>query len=152
MSKQQPEPARVGNRLCFSVYAAAHAFNRAYRPLLEPLGLTYPQYLALLALWEEDDRTVKALGEMLYLDSGTLTPLLKRLETAGLVRRRRDEKDERLVRISLTAAGAAMRETASHVPDAIACQVGDAGEAEALRVALGGLRDRLEADQEPPAP
>ena len=117
MSKKQrttgktPErpPSRLGSMLCFTVYSTAHAFNRAYKPLLDALGLTYPQYLAMFALWEHDNLTVKDLGELLHLDSGTLTPLLKRLEAMGLVRRARDTADERSVRISLTPAGIEMR-------------------------------------------
>src|ERR1051325_7206567 len=85
---------RLDNQLCFAVYAAAHAFNATYKPLLEPLGLTYPQYLVMLVLWQEDGVTVSGIGARLGLDSGTLTPLLKRLETAGLVTRLRDAADE----------------------------------------------------------
>lgn len=114
---------RLDNQLCFALYAASGLVTRAYRPLLEPLGLTYPQYLAMLALWESAPRTVKALGEALQLDSGTLTPLLKRLEAAGLVTRTRDAADERRVQIDLTPAGAALRERAEGVPAALACQL-----------------------------
>src|SRR5215475_9410748 len=109
MSKTQEVKSRLGSMLCFTVYSTAHAFNRAYKPLLDALGLTYPQYLAMFALWENDDLTVKDLGELLHLDSGTLTPLLKRLEAMGLVRRMRDTADERSVRISLTPAGLEMK-------------------------------------------
>src|SRR5690242_19326081 len=117
MSKKQrttgktPErpPSRLGSMLCFTVYSTAHAFNRAYKPLLDALGLTYPQYLAMFALWECDNLSVKELGDLLRLDSGTLTPLLKRLEAMGLVRRARDPDDERSVRISLTPAGVEMQ-------------------------------------------
>ncbi len=91
--------------LCFAIYSAGHALNRAYKPLLDPMGLTYPQYLVLLLLWETDDLTAKELGRRLFLDSGTLTPLLKRLERAGLVRRARDPQDERQVRVRLTERG-----------------------------------------------
>ena len=86
---------RLDNQLCFALYAASGLVTRAYRPLLEPLGLTYPQYLVMLVLWEDAPRTVKALGQALDLDSGTLTPLLKRLEAARFVTRRRDAQDER---------------------------------------------------------
>ena len=86
---------RLDNFLCFAVYTAGHAFNRLYKPLLEALGLTYPQYLAMVALWEKDDQTVGELGEKLFLESNTLTPLLKRLEGMGLVTRVRDKADER---------------------------------------------------------
>src|SRR5689334_25241506 len=96
MSKNKDEvKSRLGSMLCFTVYSTAHAFNRAYKPLLDALGLTYPQYLAMFALWECDNLSVKELGDLLRLDSGTLTPLLKRLEAMGLVRRARDPDDER---------------------------------------------------------
>src|SRR5215467_14258900 len=93
----------LGNQLCFAVYSTAHAFNRVYKPLLDRLGLTYPQYLVMLALWERDGVPVKEIGERLFLDSGTLTPLLKRLETAELVTRTRSAEDERQVIVALTA-------------------------------------------------
>lgn len=96
--------------LCFAIYSTNLAFNRAYKPLLEELGLTYPQYIALVALYERDDETVGGLGDRLFLDSSTLTPLLKRLEAMGLVSRRRDLADERQVRIRLTAQGRELRE------------------------------------------
>src|ERR1700681_2346838 len=108
--KPEREPSRLGSMLCFTIYSTAHAFNRAYKPLLDALGLTYPQYLVMVALWEQDDISVKEIGELLHLDSGTLTPLLKRLEAMGFVRRNRDTADERSVRISLTSAGAAPRQ------------------------------------------
>ena len=114
---------RLDNQLCFALYAASGLVTRAYRPLLEPLGLTYPQYLVMLALWEQAPRTVKALGQALELDSGTLTPLLKRLEVAGFVTRTRDAQDERRVQIALTQAGEALREKAGDVPMALACQL-----------------------------
>lgn len=114
---------RLDNQLCFALYAASGLVTRAYRPLLEPLGLTYPQYLVMLALWEQAPRTVKALGQALELDSGTLTPLLKRLESAGFVTRTRDAQDERRVQIALTPAGEALREKAAEVPVALACQL-----------------------------
>ena len=82
-------PLLLGNQLCFAIYSTAHAFNRFYKPLLDRLGLTYPQYLVMLVLWEQDGMAVKEIGERLFLDSGTLTPLLKRLEAAGLVKRTR---------------------------------------------------------------
>ena len=117
------ELLRLDNQLCFALYAASGLVTRAYRPLLEPLGLTYPQYLVMLTLWEQAPRTVKALGQALDLDSGTLTPLLKRLEAAGFVTRRRDPDDERKVQIELTKAGAALRERAAEIPAALACQL-----------------------------
>src|SRR5213080_1501934 len=101
-------PLRLDNQLCFAVYSTAHAFNRVYKPLLDRLGLTYPQYLVMLVLWEEDGLPVKEFGERLFLDSGTLTPLLKRMETAGLVKRTRSTEDERQVIVALTAQGEAL--------------------------------------------
>lgn len=106
------ESLRLDNQLCFGLYAAANAIIRAYRPLLTELGVTYPQYLVLMALWESDRRTVSELGRSLLLDSGTLTPLLKRMETAGLVNRHRRTSDEREVEIALTERGRALRRAA----------------------------------------
>ncbi|MCJ2013395.1 MarR family winged helix-turn-helix transcriptional regulator [Methylobacterium sp. J-076] len=108
---------RLDNQLCFAVYAAAHAFGRAYRNLLGRHDLTYPQYLVLMVLWEEDGLTVKEIGERLFLDSGTLTPLLKRLEASGRVRRSRDRPDERQVSILLTETGESLRGTLACIPD-----------------------------------
>jgi DNA-binding MarR family transcriptional regulator len=138
------EMLRLEEHLCFAIYQVGHAFNRAYRPILAELGLTYPQYLAMLVLWEHDGLTVKAIGERLMLDSGTLTPLLKRLEGAGLVRRMRDPQDERQVRLYLTAAGEALRAKGRCVPEAIGCALGgSAADAGALRRALQQVRDSL---------
>ena len=106
------DPLCLENQLCFSLYAAAHAIKKAYRPLLDELGLTYPQYLILIVLWKTDALKVSDIGHRLNLDSGTLTPVLKRLETSGLVRRTRRLQDEREVEIGLTAAGRALRERA----------------------------------------
>jgi DNA-binding MarR family transcriptional regulator len=103
-------PLQLGNQLCFAVYSTAHAFNRVYKPLLDRLGLTYPQYLVMLVLWERDGLSVKEIGERLYLDSGTLTPLLKRMEAAHLLKRTRSAADERQVLVALTAQGAALRD------------------------------------------
>lgn len=134
------------NQLCFAVYSAAHAFTRFYKPLLGALGLTYPQYLVLLVLWEADAVTVSEIGARLSLDSGTLSPLLKRLETMGLVARRRDAEDERQVRVTLTDAGRAMRRDAErfpeHVAGAMACSV---DEIVALRTELETLQRKLDA-------
>src|SRR6516165_12610180 len=109
----------LGNQLCFAIYSTAHAFNRVYKPLLDRLGLTYPQYLVMLALWERDGVPVKDIGERLFLDSGTLTPLLKRLEAAHLIKRTRSRADERQVLVALTSQGHALREKARAVPPAI---------------------------------
>lgn len=111
-------------QLCFDVYAASRAINKAYRPLLEALGLTYPQYLVMLVLWEHEAQTVKQLGEQLQLDSGTLSPLLKRLEHAGFLQRQRRASDEREVEIQLTEAGRALRQQASNVPASIFQAIG----------------------------
>lgn len=130
--------------LCFAVYSLGHAFNRAYKPLLEALDLTYPQYVAMVVLWQRDDRTVSELGDKLHLDSGTLTPLLKRLEAAGLVQRVRDQEDERQVRIRLTKAGQALKEKARAIPEAILCATGrPRPELRALNQELLRLRDQL---------
>lgn len=124
--KHAPSPPelQLDNQLCFAVHATAHAFAQAYRPYLEPMGLTYPQYLVMLLLWERDDRSVNELGQPLHLDSGTLTPLLKRMEKAGLVIRGRDSKDERVTRISLTDKGHDLREGALAVPQSMLCASG----------------------------
>lgn len=136
---------RLENQLCFAVYAASHAFNAAYKPLLEPLGLTYPQYLVLVTLWAEDGRTVSGIGEPLDLDSGTLTPLLKRMEAAGLVRRARDPDDERRVRVFLTPKGRALEREATEIQRSLSCVVGGAEEAAVLRRSLEKLTQCLRA-------
>lgn len=140
------EQPTIDQMLCFAVYSASHAFTRFYKPRLDALDLTYPQYLALLVLWERDDITVKALGERLFLDSGTITPLVKRLENRGLVARKRNEEDERQVRIKLTAEGRALRSKAEAIPLAIARGVGGTrDDADRLREELLSLRSRLDA-------
>ena len=133
------DPLRLDEQLCFAVYTASRALTRAYGPLLEPLGITYPQYLTLLVLWEQDGLSVKQLGERLALDSGTLTPLLKRL-------------DERVVHVSLTAEGRALRAKAKKVPLALACRAGfvvedakDMAKVKKLREELHALSTRLGA-------
>ncbi|MBL8685148.1 MAG: MarR family transcriptional regulator [Myxococcales bacterium] len=136
---------RLDQQLCFALYSASRAMIRAYQPLLEPLGITYPQYLVMLALWERDGVTVKSLGERLALDSGTLTPLLQRLEAQGVVRRQRSDEDERKVEIHLTSAGRQMRNKARSIPTALACRAGfDVEDKDALRK-LGQLRETLRA-------
>lgn len=126
--------------LCFSVYTAGLAFNRVYKPLLDPYGITYPQYLALVALSSREGQTVSELGETLHLESNTLTPLIKRLEAAGLVTRTRDKQDERVVRLGLTSSGAALAETA------LGCVPAAVLEATGLdREALDGLNGELAA-------
>ena len=137
-------PLLLGNQLCFAVYSTAHAFNRAYKPLLDRLGLTYPQYLVMLVLWERDGVPVKDIGERLLLDSGTLTPLLKRLETAELVKRTRSTEDERQVLIALTPRGQALKEKARAVPEGIlAASNCSVAELLAMKNELVALRDRL---------
>jgi MarR family transcriptional regulator, organic hydroperoxide resistance regulator len=140
-----PEDALALDRfICFSLYAASHAFNRVYKPLLDELGLTYPQYLVMVVLWEQDDRTVGAIGEALSLDSNTLTPLLKRLEAAGLLDRTRDKADERQVRVRLTNKGRMLREKASKVPQCLLEATGfDPRELATLNGQLGRLRQAL---------
>ncbi|MFC7052745.1 MarR family winged helix-turn-helix transcriptional regulator [Hansschlegelia quercus] len=115
MSASQPS-LRLQDQLCYAVYSTAIAINRVYKPALDTLGLTYPQYLALLVLWEEDGLTVKAIADRLMLESSTLTPLLKRLEASGYVARRRSEEDERQVIVKLTSKGQALKERAPCVP------------------------------------
>lgn len=107
------------DHLCFSLYACSRAILRLYRPYLDELQLTYPQYLVLVTLWEKQQRTIKELGEVLSLDTGTLTPLLKRMENAGLVERHRDTVDERIVNIHITQAGKALQEKASCIPQSL---------------------------------
>jgi DNA-binding MarR family transcriptional regulator len=105
-----PEDPKLSDYLCFAVYSANLAFGKAYKPLLEKLGLTYTQYVTIVALWEQDDQTVGSLGEKLFLESNTLTPILKKLEAMGYVERQRDPADERQVRISVTKSGKRLRE------------------------------------------
>ncbi|HXH43108.1 MAG TPA: MarR family transcriptional regulator [Bradyrhizobium sp.] len=140
------DPLRLDNQICFAVYSAAHAFNRVYKPLLDRLGLTYPQYLVMLVLWERDDVPVKEIGEKLFLDSGTLTPLLKRLEAAHLVKRTRSRADERQVLIALTPQGHALKEKARSVPHSIlAASDCSVAELVAMKDEIVALRDQLNA-------
>lgn len=139
-------PLALDGFVCFSLYAANHAFNKVYKPLLDEIGLTYPQYLAMVVLWEEDDRTVGSIGEALSLDSNTLTPLLKRLQAAGLVDRARDTTDERQVRIRLTDAGRSLRERAKSIPLRLVEATGlDPHRLAALRDEITRLRQALDA-------
>lgn len=136
----------LDNQLCFAVYSASLAMTRLYKPLLEKLTLTYPQYIVMLALWEQDGVMVSALGERVSLDSGTLTPLLKRLDASGYVARVRDVADERRVRVTLTASGRKLKARAAAVPGclmaATQCSV---SELVALTQQLQTLRDRIKA-------
>jgi MarR family transcriptional regulator, organic hydroperoxide resistance regulator len=117
-----PDHLRLDDQLCFALHAAARATTAAYQPLLAELEITYPQYLVMLALWEEDGARVSRLGERLYLDSATLTPLLKRLEARGLVSRQRSTADERVVEVFLTAEGKRLKKRAAEVPKALLCK------------------------------
>ncbi|MBP1850219.1 MarR family winged helix-turn-helix transcriptional regulator [Rhizobium halophytocola] len=146
MTDEASKPAvRLDQQLCFALYGAAHAFTRAYKPLLDPLGLTYPQYIVMMALWEKDGTTVKALGTQLGLDSGTLSPLLRRLELASRIAKRRDETDERQVRIYLTAEGRAMEAAAEKIMLSIGRATGcKMSEMVDLRDRLHLLKDNLE--------
>ena len=147
-SESRPSPAalRLDNQVCFALYSASLAMTKLYKPLLEAIGLTYPQYLVMLVLWEQDGITVSELGERLYLDSGTLTPLLKRLESGGNIQRLRDAADERRVRIRLTSQGRALRDKAEAIPPCVLqssqCTV---PELMVLTGELKQLRDRLGA-------
>lgn len=138
---------RLDNQLCYALYAASHRMTKCYRPLLERLGLTYPQYLVLIVLWETDALTVSEIGRRLRLDSGTLTPVLKRLETAGFVRRTRRQEDEREVEIGLTPDGLALRDEAVAVRREIVRQL-KMSEAEIaeLRIRLDDLITTLSAE------
>ncbi|MEU9245623.1 MarR family transcriptional regulator [Streptomyces shenzhenensis] len=136
----------LDRQICFSLHAASRAFNGVYRVILKDLGLTYPQYLVMLVLWEQGDLPVKKLGEHLRLDSGTLSPLLKRLEAAGLVHRERSARDERSVEVRLTEEGAALRERAVQVPRRIAAATGfDLEEIRDLKERLDQLTGKLDA-------
>ncbi|MFJ1804577.1 MULTISPECIES: MarR family winged helix-turn-helix transcriptional regulator [unclassified Streptomyces] len=136
----------LDSQICFSLHAASRAFNGVYRVILKELGLTYPQYLVLLVLWEHGELPVKKLGEHLRLDSGTLSPLLKRLESAGLVRRERSARDERSVEIRLTEEGVALRGQALRVPRRIVSATGfDLDEIRELREHLDQLTTALDA-------
>jgi DNA-binding MarR family transcriptional regulator len=137
---------QLDHQLCFALYSSSLAMTKLYKPLLDPLGLTYPQYLAMLVLWESDGVTVSQLGERLMLDSGTLTPLLKRLEAAGLVQRLRDSVDERRVRVQLTREGRTLKRRAFAVPEAVACAAGcELDELARLTARLKTLREQLTA-------
>lgn len=138
------DPLLLDNQLCYALYAAAHRMTKSYRPMLERLGLTYPQYLALLVLWETDGVTVSEIGRRLRLDSGTLTPVLKRLEVAGLVLRQRRRTDEREVEIALTPNGRHLRAEAVNVRQSVMCQLKmTEPEIQAMRTELNALIETL---------
>lgn len=135
---------QLDHQLCFALYSASLAMTKLYKPLLDELGLTYPQYLALLALWERDGLTVSELGQRLFLDSGTLTPLLKRLEAAGLVSRLRDTGDERRVLVRLTAQGRQLKTRALRIPACVLQATGcEPAEVQTLTRQIQALRARL---------
>ncbi|MEU4120358.1 MarR family transcriptional regulator [Kitasatospora sp. NPDC028055] len=147
------ELLRLDQQICFSLNAASRAFGGVYRVLLRDLGLTYPQYLVMLVLWEDGDLPVKRIGERLRLDSGTLSPLLKRLEAAGLVRRERSPEDERSVTVSLTAEGSALRERAGQVPRRLLTATGlPVEDLAALRMLLERVTVALDSADVQPAP
>lgn len=135
---------RLDQQLCFALYSASLAMNKVYRALLTTLRLTYPQYLVMLVLWERDALTVSEIGERLFLDSATLTPLLKRLEVAGLLDRARSTQDERQVIVTLTTEGRALKKQATSIPGNVFCATGcDVDDMVALKDQLTGLRDNL---------
>jgi MarR family transcriptional regulator, organic hydroperoxide resistance regulator len=135
---------RLGDQLCFLLHATSRAFDAAYRPVLAKLGLTYPQSLVMLVLWEQDGQTVSEIGQRLFLDSGTLTPLLKRLEAQGVVIRKRDLVDERLVRVNLTKTGSHLRRAARSVPAALSCRLSlDPHTVQALRSGMDEIMHAL---------
>ena len=146
MSNKSNAMLELDNQLCFALYSASLAMTKVYKPLLDALGLTYPQYLAMLVLWERDGLMVSELGERLYLDSGTLTPLLKRLEASGFITRIRAVEDERRVHITLTAAGRKLKASAAKIPDCIlSASQCSLPELVALTQQIQALRQRLAA-------
>jgi DNA-binding MarR family transcriptional regulator len=143
-SCDKTDTAKLDDFLCFAIYSANHALNRVYKPLLDAIGLTYTQYIAMVTLWERDDRTVGSLGEKLFLESSTLTPVLKRLEALGLIVRTRDKTDERQVRVQLTTMGRALQEKAKTIPPCILEASGlEMGELARLKKEIATLRSSL---------
>ena len=143
------EQLRLENQLCFPLYACSRAITRAYGPLLEESGLTYTQYITMMALWEYGTMSVKELGGKLLLDSGTPTPLLKKLEARGLVRRTRDRNDERRLLVSLTPEGKALEDVAAKVPGRMAsCVPLEADDAQQLAMLLGKLMRALDLQEQ----
>lgn len=132
------------NQFCFALYSTSLALTKSYKPLLDKIGLTYPQYLVMLTLWQQDHLLVKEIGELLFLDSGTLTPLLKRMELAELIQRQRDSEDERQVRVSLTRQGKLLRNAAKDIPEQILCASGQSAlQLHKMRQDLVKLRTQL---------
>lgn len=138
------EDQRLDNQLCFALYAASKAMTQAYRGFLEPFGITYPQYLVFMVLWEQDGIPLKRLGERLYLDSGTLTPLVKRLEKEGFLTRDRAKEDEREIRVRLSSKGRKLQQKMAAVPGAMLCQAKvDMADIERLRGDLKWILQKL---------
>lgn len=144
-STQNNEQLALDNQFCFALYSTNLALHKLYRQLLAPMNLTYPQYLVMLVLWEKDDITVSEIGERLFLDSATLTPLLKRLESAGLLLRQRSRQDERQVVITLSDSGQALRQQAAAIPQAISCAIAcDNATVSNIKQQLEQLRQRFQ--------
>ena len=141
------DPLALENQLCFPLYAATNLVTRSYRELLQPLGLTYPQYLVMMVLWQDQEISVGELGKMLYLDSGTLTPMLKRMEVNGLLQRLRDPNDERRVQVRITKAGQELKQQAKAIPESMACRLAASSEwLNSLRLDLKQLIQLLSAN------
>ena len=139
----EPDYLRLDDQLCFPIYLASRLLVNAYRPLLDDLGITYPQYLVLLVLWEKDGMSVRAIGERLHLDSGTLTPVLKRMEAQKLVARRRGE-DDRVVENWLTDDGKALKKRAARVPVQLLCNAQlEIGDVQSIKKVIDGLIEHL---------
>lgn len=148
MSPRDPAVLPLDSQLCFALYTASIAMNRAYKPMLDAMGITYPQYLVLNALWEEDGRTIGAIAQRLALESSTITPLVKRLAAAGLVLRMRDPADERHVVVRLTPKGRALRSDSACLIDTVLSRTGlTLGETTALAGDIQRLRRALEEDK-----
>lgn len=141
--KSSPDTAKLGDFLCFAVYSANLAFGRAYRPILDKLGLTYTQYVTLVALSEEDNQTVGDLGDKLFLESNTLTPILKKLEQLGLVERRRDPADERQVRVNVTAGGLKLKQQVENSASTLVEATGLGDDFAKVQQTIAKLRDNL---------
>lgn len=147
-AEQSPDWLLLDQQLCFALYASSLAMTKLYKPLLAPLGLTYPQYLVMLVLWETDGPSVSGLGQRLQLDSGTLTPLLKRLEASGLIERRRSSDDERRVEVFLSSAGRSLKRRAKPIPARLACASAcSLQELSELTQRLHRLRSDLQANE-----
>ena len=150
MAEDEFDALKLDNQICFPLYAASRLIVQAYRPHLERLGITYLQYLTLMVLWEKDGSTVSEVGERLMLDSGTLTPVLKRLETDGLIKRRRDKADDRVVQNWLTARGRTLRTRAVHIPTQLLCSTTvELDEVGRLRAALNPVLTKLVTHKKP---